>query len=223
MVINIFTGKEINDVDTGSNASEYRSDASESTDSVINESMVDDMVERLNNAAKWVEDYYSSNEDNPVADYLTWGWEESDRDEIYDRLERDLRSEAPYDKKYERCLDLLEKALAKAGDDKGKLAETIIEASDLEYINSIRSVDCEVFSMNIGEIEEQDDDLFSEFMKLTPVEQEEVSRLADVCFYQDINGKYSDYFYLCMDYERWGMICNVERLIDELEAHWGVF
>lgn len=166
----------------------------------LTEEQIDALVSALDEAADWAEDYARSDE-GLTADYCGWGWKEGDIGEMIDRA---CESEG-----VQEIIDYLKAQ----GTSEREIGEILADHSEVTHINSFRAVDGEIFSMGIGEVEEQLPEEFYEpfgidsLDQLTEEQKEQVTRRIN-CSVSD-DGRY---LYTCLDYERHALILDVDRL-----------
>lgn len=55
---------------------------------LANLATVDDVREALQAVEDWTAEYYEEDSDNPIADFVSWGWREGDTDAIWKRLKQ---------------------------------------------------------------------------------------------------------------------------------------
>jgi len=198
------------------------------------EKKLEAIKEQLESLGRWVEEYYRENDDNPVADYCTWGWKEGDVGELAERAKKFLTEENSYQALWAAAEFFgfgAYRRVSKTPDDRKpsrsdetELAEILIESAELQHIGDFYNRDGEIFSMGLGEIEERmdtDSELYAELEKLSPDEVEWLNRYADVAPF-DHKGNLRDYFYVNLEYERWALILNPETLAENLATRLGV-
>lgn len=182
-------------------------------------SMTDEQSERIDSILSAIEredeatrDYYTHNEDNPVADYVAsigYGGEllhqvEDSLESIYMRRTGSYRLDERTD---EICTFF--QRLIKSGDRRAAV-DALIEVCDLVCIG-IYGDDWELCSMTVGEVESQlSDELIERLNALTPIERAYVER--QVC----IRGEYS---YVPCEYDRWVMKLDYERACTYIDSH----
>lgn len=175
------------------------------------ENRLDALVDKINVVAQWALEYHTENTDNPEADYCAWGWKEGDRDELAKRLIDD--SWAP------ECSALCELALKHDGMTLEKLTEILVDvAGEPQYSAGYGRNSGEIFSVSIGEIEEQcckgGHEWVSEFLSLPAEERNYVERKVD-CTVQGGAGDWCAYLYTSDD-GRWCLIVDEEQLAEAL-------
>lgn len=162
---------------------------------------LDLIVTSIDEFAESQNDYYTNNTDNPCAEHITWGWKESDTDDIYDRLIAAIDADFSEPK-------LLIALLKKSGTEDDQLVIAMDCCSP--QLLGIERNNLDLYSISIGEVEEQlPDDICEQLSQLSAEEIEY------------IEGKVSeymkgDYLYLNRSYERWAMILDIEQLVDRL-------
>ena len=162
---------------------------------------LDLIVTSIDECAGSINDFYTDNTDNPCADYVTWGWKESDTDDLYKRLIGAI--ETDYSEP-----NLLIALLKKSGTKDDQLAIAMDCCSP--QLLGIERNDLDLYSISIGEVEEQlPDDICEQLSQLSAEEIEYISRKIS----EYLKGSY---LYLNLSYERWAMILDIEQLVDRL-------
>lgn len=171
------------------------------------EEKLDTLVGQFNSRAEWLTDYYTSNDENPIADYCTWGWKEGDTSELASRALSDA---------WDEDLQAAAEFALSLGLDKDQLGQLLGETSELHYENSFgRNAGC-VFSASIGEIEDQickgeSDGLCEAYMALNAEERDYVNRRAD-CPIKSGSGDWCLYIYTHDD-GYWYLKASAETLL----------
>jgi hypothetical protein len=158
-----------------------------------NEMKIDSLVTRINEFAESQTNYYLTNTDNSIAEFVaSFFYGEADSDEIL----RSLR---------DNCEDteLVEAIKAKFHDDKNGLRQFLSLHSELDqcgiYVQSN-----EFLSAAIGEVEEQlPDDIAEAIAQLSEMELDEV--ISGIDTYLD-----GDRIYIDLNYDRWILILDTE-------------
>ena len=160
------------------------------------ENQLNELIEKIDNEGKWIDDYNTDNTDNPYADYCMWGHTESELN--LDYLDDDVG-------------EIVEKFKTFFSDDRCMELE-LVECCNLSYEPSYRSIPNEIFSCRLGEIQtEYSDDLkksINELM-LTDEDREYLRRNSDY-FYNE------DYFISNHD-GRWYLSIDIDLLNEAIE------
>ncbi len=164
---------------------------------------LDAIVELIDAQIEATTDYYLHNTDNPVADYVAWGWKEGDLDDCMKQLTDCLSADFSND--YDAIMD----ALRTKGDIKQQLDYVFYYHCNPERLGIERN-DNDLYSMSIGEIEDQlSDDIVAIMATLTDIERDYVECKADGY----VKG---DYVYIDLNYNRWAMLVDADGLVSAL-------
>ncbi len=174
------------------------------------EARLDALVTKIDEVAQWSYEYNTENSDSVCADYCAWAWKEGDRDEPARRLlDDDWAPESV------ALCGLARKTLSLE-----QLTELLVEvAGEPTYSAGYGRNAGEIFSVAIGEIEEQcckgDHDWVEEFLALPTDEREYVERSVRQCTIRCGAGDWCVYLYTSDD-GRWCLIIDEEALATAL-------
>lgn len=173
---------------------------------------LDKLVEELRDTVEVTDNYYTDNEDNAYAEFVSsvgYGGESihAVEDRVRSLWKDDLISDTDYD---------FFKAVFKFK--QRDAAQIIADLSDLRFINNYRAVDYEVYSINLGEIEDQvPEDLFDKIKALNDDERSYlIDQSRDFCGLMISSDNKSAYYYTDHNYERWALILDTDRLKEKI-------
>ncbi len=166
--------------------------------------LIEAIKEKLSDLNEYMENYYTENKDNPVADFVAWGWTEGDIDQELRTAQREFSEEL------EGLYPVIEKRFN--GNAK-EIFEFLAENSEVEYTAGIGCRTDELYSCQIGEMEEElDPELNADLAVLTDSEFEEVQRSSDLY----IRSKDCGFAYYSDNYSRWSLVVDTEQVIEAL-------
>jgi hypothetical protein len=172
---------------------------------------IDKLVERLNAEMEWTDDYHTTNEDNPTADYVaSIGFGEM-MHQVEDALKRSaLQHELEPDEFYYLKSLVNSYHPNKAGSK--DIVNKIIEITNLSFEASYYANDLELCSLNLGEIEHQvDDALADEINTLSDEEYTYFERKIDCSYLKRTKCLYTDH-----SYSRWYLELNIDLLREKM-------
>lgn len=177
---------------------------------------VDDIVEKINQEIEYMDDYYRSNEDNPVAEYVaSFGYGGELLYEVEDRL-RTMSSDDRYCFMSEDQIEFIEDLIALNRPNSLKV-DVLQSFTTLRFIPDFYRRDDELVSMNCGEVEcIISDEVINQIEGLTEDERKEIENRCDAHVNLSMFA-----FYLDLNYCRWAMIVDIDRL-DQVMATWPV-
>ena len=182
------------------------------------EKKIEALVDRMRSEVEFVDDYYTSNEENPIADYVASVGYGGDlmhqvedaifhaRYKLEDQLEPD---EVDY-------LKALVKGYHPNNPNAREIVNAIIEITNLCFEPSYWVNDLELCSMTLGEIEHQlDDSLVDDLKQLS---DEEMDQFVDDANSYASYDKGSNYIYVDHSYSRWYLELDVDKLRDLMKS-----
>lgn len=175
------------------------------------ETKLREIIEMIESQSEWINDYYTSNEDNPVADYVAGiGYGGELMHMVVDSLESIKRDSRRYERNGDdRVIEVCDYLLAMINKDEKSAIDLLVANSTLEC-SGIHMNYWELCTMTIGEVSEEIiDELADKLTELSPIE---------VAYVERETGLRDSHIYEPMDYERWVLILDYDAicaLIDE--------
>ncbi len=171
----------------------------------VRQDNIKSIIEAYNNEATWADEYYCTNEDSPLAEYVSdWGYGEN---VSYGDMVKAIDDED--------CLEVIQKLESKLSQDEIMslvLENCNVSTSDI-YINNN-----EIYGCNVGECEHQpNDELLAQYAALTDNEKKQVQENVSEGYVSD-----SGWLYIGDDYTRWVSILDVDAFLDVIAETYGI-
>ena len=171
----------------------------------LREDELERIVESIDDDIKWAEEYYTQNEDNHVAEYVSsFNHGNADEDDVIDVIIRELDDEGDYS---EQLIEAMKEFL----ENHENLFEYLEPHTELSPEHGFHQNDRAILSMQVGEMEHELSDENKEALaKLTKPEREYVK--------SNIKGYIQgDYAYVCSEYDRWDLEIDLESLMESIK------
>ena len=177
---------------------------------------IEALVDRMRSEVEWCDEYYTSNEDNPHADYVaSVGYGGELMHEVEDALKRHNFKRQLEEDEY-MYIEALVNGYHPNKHNARAIVNKIIDITNLCFEPSYWANDLELCSMSLGEIEHQlDDDLFNELEALSDDEMEQFIRDVRSYVYYE---KGSRFIHVDHGYSRWYLELNVDKLNDLMKS-----
>ena len=175
------------------------------------ETKLREIIEMIESQSEWINDYYTSDTDNPVAEYVAGiGYGGELMHQVIDSLESIKRDSRRYERNGDdRVIEVCDYLLAMINKDERAAVDLLVANSTLDCSDIYRN-SWELCTMTIGEISEQvSDELADKLAELSPIE---------VAYVERETGLKDSHIYEPMDCERWVLILDYDAicaLIDE--------